>query len=90
MSLFKNTAQPEKRDIVMKNGSEGKGCTRRLTKALSLPVGRDRKMRTAQRTNQIAGFVTKPSEKKLFLLFDFVLNYSCCALSLFFFSLLEL
>ena len=48
----------------MKNGSEGKGCTRRLTKALSLPVGRDRKMRTAQRTNQIAGFVTKPSEKK--------------------------
>ena len=40
MSLLKNTAQPEKRDKVMKNGSEGKGCTRRLTKALSLPVGR--------------------------------------------------
>ena len=30
-----------------------------------VPVGRDRKIRTAQRTtNQIAGFVTVPSKKK--------------------------
>ena len=29
-----------------------------------LPVDRDRKIRTALRTNQIVGFVTVPSEKK--------------------------
>ena len=41
------------------------GCTRRLTKTLLLPVGGDRKTRTAQRTNKIAGFVIVPSEKKI-------------------------
>ena len=30
-----------------------------------LPVDRDRKIRTALRTNQIVGFVTVPSEKKI-------------------------
>ena len=40
------------------------GCTRRLTKALSLPVGRDKKIRTALRANQIEGFVAVPSEKQ--------------------------
>ena len=40
------------------------GCTRRLTKALPWPVGRDRKIPTGLRTNQIAGFVTVPSKKK--------------------------
>ena len=40
------------------------GCTRRLTKALSLPVGRDKKIRTALRANQIEGFVAVPSEKR--------------------------
>ena len=37
-----------------------KGCTRRLTKKLLLPVGRDRKILKIQ----IAVFVTVPSEKK--------------------------
>ena len=32
--------------------------------SVTVPVGRDRKIRTALRTNQIAGFVTVPSEKK--------------------------
>ena len=32
---------------------------------VTVPVGRDRKIRTALRTNQIAGFVTVPSEKKI-------------------------
>ena len=31
---------------------------------VTLPLGRDRKIRTARRTNQITGFVTVPSEKK--------------------------
>ena len=31
---------------------------------VTVPVGRDRKIRTALGTNQIAGFVTVPSEKK--------------------------
>ena len=29
-----------------------------------MPVGRDRKIQTVQRTNQIAGFDTLPSQKK--------------------------
>ena len=32
--------------------------------SVTVPVGRDKKMRTALRTNQFAGFVTVPSEKK--------------------------
>ena len=44
------------------------GCTRRLTKALPWPVGRDRKILTGLRTNQIAGFITVPSEKKYIIL----------------------
>ena len=38
----------------MKNGNEGRGVL----------VGRDMKTWTALKTNQIAGFVTVPSEKK--------------------------
>ena len=53
-SSLKNTAQPEKRDIFMKNGSEGRDVL----------LGRDKKIWTALRTNQIAGFLTVPSEKK--------------------------
>ena len=34
-------------------------------KALPLPVGRDRKIRTALRTNQIVAIATGPSEKKI-------------------------
>ena len=34
-------------------------------KVLPLPVGRDRKIWTVLRTNQIAGFVTVPSKKKV-------------------------
>ena len=49
----------------MKNGSEAEGCARQLTKALPLPVGRDRKIRTALRTNQIVAIATGPSEKKI-------------------------
>ena len=40
------------------------GFTRQLTKALPLPVGRDRKIRTVLRTYQIARFVTVTSQKK--------------------------
>ena len=32
--------------------------------SVTVPVGRDKKIRTALRTNQFAGFVTVPSEKK--------------------------
>ena len=38
----------------MKNGSEGRDVL----------LGRDKKIWTALRTNQIAGFLTVPSEKK--------------------------
>ena len=41
-----------------------KGCTRQLTRTLPLPLGRDRKIRTGLRANQIAGGVTIPAEKK--------------------------
>ena len=34
-----------------------------------MPVVRDRKIRIALRTNQIAGFVTVPSKKKISILF---------------------
>ena len=33
--------------------------------SLTVPVGRDRKIRTALRTNQIVAIVTGPSEKKI-------------------------
>ena len=39
-------------------------CTRRLTKALPWPVGRDRKILTGLGTNQIVRFVTVPCQKK--------------------------
>ena len=55
MCLLKNTAQLEKRDIFMKNGNEIWDV---------FGMGRDRKILTGLRTNQIAGFVTVPSEKK--------------------------
>ena len=42
-------------------------CARRLTNESSLPVGRDRKIRTALRTNQMAGFVTMSSEKNKYI-----------------------
>ena len=38
---------------------------KRLTKALPWPVGRDRKILTGLGTNQIARFVTVPSQKKI-------------------------
>ena len=51
--------------MVMKNDSVGRNVLGDSRKRyIPLPVGRDRKIRTAQRTNQIAGFVTVPSEKK--------------------------
>ena len=43
---------------------------------LLLPMGRDRKIRTTLRTNQIAGFITVPSEKKINVL-------TVCALLIF-------
>ena len=43
----------------MKNGIKGGDVF-----GVTVPVGRDRKTRTTLRTNQIAGFVTVPSEKK--------------------------
>ena len=36
----------------------------KTSRSITVPVGRDRKIRTAQRTNQIAGFDTMPSWKK--------------------------
>ena len=33
--------------------------------SVTVPVGRDRKILTGLRTNQIAGFITVPSEKKI-------------------------
>ena len=36
-----------------------------LFPAVTVTVVRDRKVRTAQRTNHIAGFVTVPSRKKI-------------------------
>lgn len=35
-----------------------------VKEAITVPVGRDRKIQTEQRTSQIAGFVTVPLEKK--------------------------
>ena len=46
----------------------------KLTKALPWPVGRYRKILPALRTNQIAGFVTVPSEKKIILVMYQTLN----------------
>ena len=37
-------------------------------KALPLPLGRDREIRTALRTNQIARFVIMPSQKKIIII----------------------
>ena len=33
--------------------------------SVAMPVGRDKKIRTALRTHQIAGFVSVPSKKKI-------------------------
>ena len=40
---------------------------KQVKEAITVTVGRDRKIWTAKRTNQIAGFVTVPLEKKLTL-----------------------
>lgn len=56
MSLLKNTAQPEKRKIFMKIFL--------ITESVIVPVGRERKIRTTLRTNQITEFVPLISEKK--------------------------
>ena len=45
----------------MKNGSEGRDV-------LSVSVSRDIKIRTALRTNQIAGFIARSSEEKKYIL----------------------
>ena len=57
MSLLKNTAQPEKRKIFIKIFL--------ITESVIVPVGRERKIRTTLRTNQIAEFVPLISEKKI-------------------------
>ena len=66
MSLLKNTAQPEKRKIFIKIFL--------ITESVIVPVGRERKIRTTLRTNQIAEFVPLISEKKNNILY---LN-TCC------------
>ena len=57
MSLLKNTAQPEKRKIFMKIFL--------IIESVIVPVGKERKIRTTLRTNQIAEFVPLISEKKI-------------------------
>ena len=39
--------------------------TLQVTISVAMPVGRDKKIRTALRTHQIAGFVSVPSKKKI-------------------------
>ena len=62
--MLKNTAQLEKRDIFMKNGNETWDVLGDSQKRLPWPLGRDRKILTGKKTNQITGLVTVPSEKK--------------------------
>ena len=61
---LKINAQPGKPDLFTKNGKVG---TDDFTThgSVAVPVGRDRKIRTALSTHHIAGFVTVPSEKKI-------------------------
>lgn len=40
---------------------------KQVKEAITVTVGQDRKIQTAQRTNQIAGFVTVPLERKLII-----------------------
>ena len=49
----------------MKNGSESRDALHISMKALPLPMDRDRKIMCVLRTNQIARFITVPSEKKI-------------------------
>ena len=49
-----------------KNGNGADDSTTHV--GVTVPVDRDRKIRTAPRTHQIAGFVTVPSEKKIHLI----------------------
>ena len=60
---LKNNAQPAKPDLFMKNGNEGTDDSA-THGSVTVPVGRDRKNRTAPNTHYIAGFVTV-SEKKM-------------------------
>ena len=61
---LKNNAQPAKPDLFMKNGNEGTDDSA-THGSVTVPVGRDRKIRTALSAHWIAGFVTVPSEKKM-------------------------
>ena len=63
-SLLKNNAQLAKRNLFMKNGSKVR-MTLHLAISVVTPVGRDRKIRTALRNHQIAGFASVPSKKKI-------------------------
>ena len=49
----------------MKNGNEDMDDSATHDKCCYMPVGRDRKIRTALRTHQIAGFVSVPSKKEI-------------------------
>ena len=60
---LKYIALLEKQNLLTKNGNGARDVLGDY-ESVTVPVGRDRKIRTALRANQIAGFVTVPSEKK--------------------------
>ena len=61
----------------MKNGSEGRDLLSDSRNG-TVPIDRGRKVQTALRVNQIAGFVTVPSEKKVNIKFGKEIKDSSC------------
>ena len=78
---LKYIALLEKQNLLTKNGNGARDVLGDY-ESVTVPVGRDRKIRTALRANQIAGFVTVPSEKKN-------LSTVCSNLKVFLFFFLE-
>ena len=78
---LKYIALLEKQNLLTKNGNGARDVLGDY-ESVTVPVGKDRKIRTALRANQIPGFVTVPSEKKN-------LGTVCSNLKVFLFFFLE-
>ena len=61
--------QPAKRNLFIKNGNKGTDYSATY-ESVAVPVDRDKEIRTALSTHQIAGFVTVPTEKKIHLILN--------------------
>ena len=62
--MLENTPQPQKQNLFMKEATK-LGMFSATHESVTVPVGKVRKIWITLRANQIVGFVTVPSKKKI-------------------------